>query len=211
MESWIEVATASRQVPGTILSLYLVLMAGAALVAVILGLICGDWIVDPLRTGEYSQEYRQHVSERRQARVCLVAALLCYYTPALIIVCNRAGWAAIVPYLRAHIFDGFGCAALFGLTFSRLRWPLVETAASPRAAAPTSRLLALLGRRKAIATAQLSIGTALIAACSAWVADASWLDVLAAGVCTLVPLQTFWQTAVTSFLYSDAHHGRPDK
>jgi len=32
----------------------------------------------------------------------------------------------MIPYLRAHVFDGFGCAALFGLAFGRLRDPMPD-------------------------------------------------------------------------------------
>jgi len=200
MESWVAVATASRQSTDTDWLPFVVFMVAWA-AALILGPISGAWLLDPLSNTEYSQEYRQHVSEQRQARVCLVTALLCYYIPAVFIVSDHAGWAAVVPYLRAHIFDGFGCAALFGLAFSRLRWPLVDTAATTQAAGMTSQMaLALTNRRVAVSVAQLSFGAALIAACSAWVAGGSWLAVLAAGLWTFVPLQTFWSLAVAVFV-----------
>jgi hypothetical protein len=209
MESWFAVATASRQTTGADWLVYAVVMVTLT-AALILGFISGAWLLDPLSNTGHSQEYRQRVSEQRQARVCLVTALLCYYIPALIIVRDYAGWSAIVPYLRAHIFDGFGCAALFGLAFSRLRLPLVDTAATAQPAGATSQLAsALANRRVAVSTAQLSFGAALIAACSAWVAGGSWLAVLYAGLWTFTPLQLFWSLAVGMFVYGGFGQSTP--
>jgi hypothetical protein len=211
MESWVAVAAASRQSTNTDwLPFVLFMVAWAA--ALILSFISGAWLLDPLSNTEYSQEYRQRVSEQRQARVCLVTALLCYYIPAVIIVSDHAGWAAVVPYLRAHIFDGFGCAALFGLAFNRLRWPLVDTAATTQATGMTSQLtLALTNKRVAFATAQLSFGAGLIAACSAWVAGGSWLAALGAGLITFGPLQTFWSVTVATFVSDGSGQSTPGR
>lgn len=153
--------------------------------ALISGFITSAWILDPLQNSLQSQEHRQHVSEQRERRTCLVVALLCYYIPALLIVGFHAGLAGLAPYLRAHLLDGFGCAALFALALSPLRRPLAEASHryKPGLEAVGQGLRAGL---------LLTCASVAIAASGAWTAGGNWPAVLLAGICASFPLQFFW-------------------
>lgn len=168
--------------------------AFAIIPALILGLMANDWLADPLR-GPVPEAGRQ-LSDRRQQTVCVIAALLCYYVPGLVVVHAHASWAGILPYLRAHLFDGFGCAALFGLAFGRLRAPMPAAWPGQRTYARADRIAMLADRRVGVAALQLTGSSALIAACAAWVAGGGPVAIIAAAVWPAIPLQAFWSLVV---------------
>jgi hypothetical protein len=158
----------------------------AGLVAgMILGFTAGSWIVAPLANTSKAEEYRQRVSEQRERRTCLIVALLCYYIPALIIVGLHAGMAGILPYLRDHLLDGFGCSALFVLALAPLRLPVAEASEQYKPG------LAAVGQA-ARASLLLTGGSVAIACSAAWIAGGAWSAVLVAGGCTIVAAQFFW-------------------
>jgi len=154
-------------------------------VGMVLGLLAGDWIVAPLQDSNMAEDHRQRVSEQRERRVGLVVALLCYYVPALMVVGLHAGIVGLIPYLRAHILDGFGCAALFTLALSPLRQPLAEASRRYKPGFEAAG-------RAAQAGLLLTCGSVAIAAVAAWIAGGSWSTVLLAGVCAYFPIQFFW-------------------
>jgi hypothetical protein len=160
------------------------IMAGVV-VGGIGGLLTSFWIVSPLENAGQTLEHRQRVSEQRERRACLVVALLCYYVPALIVVEIHTGMAALIPYMRAHLLDGFGCAALFAVALGPLRWPLAE------ASMPYKPGFGVVGRA-ARAGLLLTCGSVAIAVSAAWIAGGGWAAVLLTFVCTYVPTQLFW-------------------
>jgi hypothetical protein len=153
--------------------------------ALVFGFLLGDWITAPLRDSAQGEEHRQRVCEQRERRTCLAVALLCYYAPALTVVGLHSGLAGFIPYLRAHLLDGFGCAALFALALAPLRQPLAEAS---RQYKPGFEEVGRAGR----ASLLLVGGSVAIAASAAWIAGGSWPDAFLAGVCAYVPLQFFW-------------------
>ncbi len=168
--------------------------AFAVIPALILGLMANEWLAEPLR-GPVPAAGRQ-LSEKRQQTVCVIVALLCYYVPGLVVVHAHASWAGMLPYLRAHLFDGFGCAALFGLAFGRLRAPMPAAWPGQSTYARADRIAMLTDRRVGIAALQLTGSSALIAACAAWVAGGGLVAMIAAAAWPTVPLQPFWSLVV---------------
>jgi hypothetical protein len=166
------------------LVLLVAIMAGVV-VGGIGGFIVSLWIVSPLENAGQALAHRQRVSEQRERRTCLVVALLCYYVPALIFVEIHAGPAGLIPYMRAHLLDGFGCAALFAVALGPLRWPLAE------ASMPYKPGFAVVGRA-ARAGLLLTCGSVAIAVAAIWIAGGGWSAVLPTFVCTYVTTQLFW-------------------
>ena len=187
------------------------LFMASLVAALVLGIVASEWLASPLRTTRFSLEYGQRLSEQRQRRLCVVAALACYYIPALIVIQGHAGWSAVEPYLRAHLFDGFGCAALFGIAFNYLREPLARPAAGAGLSgwAAEIRLARLADRRTTLAAFRLTWGAVLIAAASAWVAGGGWLKVLVAAGCTFVPVQSFWGLVANGVGFAPFDPGAP--
>ena len=204
------------------------IFGAACVVAILLGLAAQGWITAPLRATRLSRADRLYYAELRQRGIALVMALVCYYVPALTIVSIHAGWPAVVPYLRAHLFDGFGCAALFGVVLGQLWRPLPDTAPRvvstkrPREAPPVSaersrveesfaratvrnremdRLQAAHMRAKAAAS-QLASGSAIIAAAAAWVAGGGWLAVILSMVFAAIALGLFWGQVTKQLAYA---------
>jgi hypothetical protein len=157
----------------------------------VLGRSVGRWIGDPGR--------ELIIAERRQGRVCVTAALISYYVPALIFVVLHtqlitgkpylvwhAQWAAVEPYLRAHLFDGFGCAALYALIFRHFRQVHPVTGNDTRGA-------------RLRAASQLIFASTAIAASSVYIAGAGIIIATFAGLLAGFALLSFWYGVVSGF------------
>jgi hypothetical protein len=161
----------------------------------VLGRSVGKWIGPPRQ--DPGRELI--IAERRQGRVCLAAALISYYVPALIFVVWHAQlvvvkpylvwhaqWNAVEPYLRAHLFDGFGCAALYALVFRHFRQVHPVTGNDTRGA-------------RLRAASRLVLASTAIAAASVYVAGASIIIAVFCGLLAGLVLLNFWYGVVSGF------------
>ena len=135
------------------------------------------------------------LSDRRQGMLCVCAALATYYGAALAFLLLHYGpphgWAQVEPYLRVHLFDGFGCAALFALVFRHVR--KVPRASKGTADSWADRFFKSLPDRRFLwAAAGLTAASAVIAAASVFVAGAVIWDVFWAGLGAAAILMGFW-------------------
>lgn len=156
---------------------------GLLTAGLIAGLLCAAWLRAPLKRGGYAPDERQVRFERRRSSLCLAVALLLYYAAALPVVIIQSGWAALGPYLRGHLFDGFGCAALLTVAWSQLARPM------PRRLRPANV-------RIAAAKFLLPLASAAIAAAAAYVAGGSWTAILTAFCAAYVFGHNFWGAVV---------------
>lgn len=161
---------------------YLV-FGGLLAAGLIAGLLCAAWLRAPLRSGSYTPDERQDRFERRRASLCLAVALLLYYAAALPVVIIQSGWTELDTYLRGHLFDGFGCAALLTVAWSQLARPM------PARLRPANV-------RMAAAKFLLPLASAAIAAAAAYVADGSWTAILTAFCAAYVFGHNFWGAVV---------------
>ena len=162
-------------------------LLAAGLVA---GLLCVAWLRAPLRRTRDTSAERRGRFERRRAQLCLGFALVLYYAAALPVVIIHSGWAAVDPYLRGHLFDGFGCAALLTVGWSQLTRPM------------PSRLRAAEVR---IAAAKffLPLASAAIAAAAAYVANGSWAAVFTVFCVAYIFAYNFWNAVVGTAGYDE--------
>jgi hypothetical protein len=174
------------------------IVAGAVEIVVILG----GWILG-LRIGHWLGPIGQDEglalirSGRRQGRVCIAAALISYYVPALTFILVHYGWTSVEPYLRAHLFDGFGCAALYALVFRHFRdlSPVTTTDGG------TIRLRA---------RARLIFASTIIAVASVYVAGAGLTVAIIYGLVAGMVLLSFWCQVVSAKVEPpDNAPGRP--
>jgi hypothetical protein len=146
----------------------------------ILGLCIGHWL-GPIGQDEGLALIR---SGQRQGRVCITAALTSYYVPALTFILVHYGWASVEPYLRAHLLDGFGCAALYALVFRHFRdlspVTIIDTWA-----------------KRLQATARLIFASTAIAVASVYVAGAGVTVAIIYGLLAGVVLLSFWYGVVS--------------
>jgi 8-oxo-dGTP diphosphatase len=151
----------------------------------------GHWLAptDPENPGR-----RALPIERRQGRLCLIAALVSYYGPALIFVGVHNGWAQVEPYLRDHLFDAFGCAALYVLIFRQFKQPFPQIHRADRLWRWLSRWLNIPIQLDAI---QLSLASAAIGAASVFAAGGDRWAILGAGFLTGLILQGFWTGVIS--------------
>jgi hypothetical protein len=110
-------------------------------------------------------------------------SLVLYYAAALPVVIIHSGWAAVDPYLRGHLFDGFGCAALLTVAWSQLTRPMP---------------VRLRPAQVRVAAAQffLPLASAAIAAAAAYVANGSWAAVLLVFCMACIFAVQFWNLVV---------------
>jgi 8-oxo-dGTP pyrophosphatase MutT (NUDIX family) len=127
---------------------------------------------------------------RRQGRLCVAAALVSYFGPALVFVVVHHGWEQIEPYLRGHLFDAFGCAALYTLAFRqfRLPWPQIQLA---------KYAWRWLNIRVQLSAMQLTLASAAIAAASVFTAGGDFQAVALGGVLAALILQGFWTGVIS--------------
>jgi hypothetical protein len=94
----------------------------------------------------------------------------------------------VEPYLRAHLFDGFGCAALFALVFRHIN----QVPEGPQGSWLDRFLKSLSDKRYWWAASGLTAASVVIAAASVFVAGGGIWDVLWAGLLSGVILAGFW-------------------
>jgi len=185
--SW-AVATSGSRTYGLAVAVFFGLVAAGG----IAGFICGAWLRAPLgRTGDTPVE-RQARFEQRRARVCLGFSLALYYTAALPVVIIHSGWGAVDPYLRGHLFDGFGCAALLTVAWSQLTRPMPVRLRPAEVRVAAAQLL-------------LPLASAAIAAAAAYVANGSWATVLTVFSVACIFAVQFWKAAVAIVGYDEAN------
>jgi hypothetical protein len=177
--AWVA-ASQGSQTPGIEAVLVFFGLLAAGLIA---GLLCAAWLRAPLKHGSYTPQERQGRFERRRARLCLGAALLLYYAAALPVVIVQSGWAAIDIYLRGHLFDGFGCAALLTVAWSQLTRPM------PARLRPAEV-------RMAAARFLLPLASAAIAAAAAYVANGRWTAIFTVFCVAYIFSYNFWPAVV---------------
>jgi 8-oxo-dGTP pyrophosphatase MutT (NUDIX family) len=138
--------------------------------------------------------------ERRQGRLCIVAALVSYYGAAITFVAVHDGWSQVESHLRDHLLDAFGCAALYALVFRQFRQP------EPRLQ-PTDQIWRLLTGWLDIgiqlAAIQLTLASAAIAAASVFSAGGSFQEVGFAGFLAALILQGFWTGVISGVSGAD--------
>jgi MFS family permease len=142
-----------------------------------IGNLCGRWVSAPLRNQELSSAERQESFERRRVRLSLIITLLIYYAAALPIVVVHSGWSSLNAYLRAHLFDGFGCAAFLVVAWSQLNRPWSRDER---------------GSRTAAADLLLPLSSSIIAAAAGYVAGGSPADIVIVAAWALVFTWQFW-------------------
>jgi len=161
----------------------LLVVFGLLAAGLVAGLPCAMWLRAPLgRTGDTPAD-RQGRFEQRLSQLRIGFALVMYYAAALPVVIFRSGWAAVDPYLRGHLFDGFGCAALLAVAWSPLTRFMPQRLRPPEV-------------RLAAAQFFLPLASAAIAAGAAYVADGSWAAVFTAFCAGLIFTYAFWLIVV---------------
>ncbi|HEV2260322.1 MAG TPA: hypothetical protein VGS06_45025 [Streptosporangiaceae bacterium] len=186
--SWVAASSASQS-RGMYVEGYLI-FGGLLVAGGIAGLLCTAWMRAPLRrTGDTPAE-RQGRFERRRAQLCLGFSLVLYYAAALPVEIIHSSWAAVDPYLRQHLFDGFGCAALLTVAWSQLTRPM------PMRLRPAAV-------RMAAAKLLLPLASAAIAGAAAYVANGSWKEILAVVVVVYPFSHKFWDAVVGTAGYDE--------
>ena len=145
-----------------------------------LGRSIGKWIGPP--SWDPGREFI--TAERRQGCVCVAAALTSYYVRAFIFVIWHDAGLGAEPYLRAHLFDGFGCAALYTLVFRHFRKFHPVTGGDRR-----------IDRLRA--ASQLALASTAIAAASVYVAGADVTVAIIYGLLVGLVLLSFWYGVVS--------------
>jgi MFS family permease len=186
--SWVA-ATSGSQTRGLLVQESLVFF-GLLAAGLIAGLLCVAWLRAPLRRTEDTPAERRGRFERRRAQLCLGFGLVLYYAAALPVVIIYSGWAAVDPYLRGHLFDGFGCAALLTVAWSQLTRPM------PMRLRPA-------GVRMSAAQFLLPLASAAIAAAAAYVANGSWEAVLTVLFVAYIFSYKFWEAVVNTAGYDE--------
>jgi len=139
-------------------------------------------------------QHTRSLDPRLQGRLCIGAALAIYYGTGLFFeVRYHPGWMNVETYMRNHLFDGFGCAALFALIFRQIK----HDGPVPRGGNPVWRWVRGLWNKRALrATAGLILASATIAAAAYFAAGANWLHVLYAGLAAIAISWNFWTGVV---------------
>lgn len=157
-----------------------------------IGEFCGTRMVTPNLD---EPQHTRSVDPRREGRLCISAALVIYYGAGLFFELRyHSGWMNVETYMRNHLFDGFGCAALFALIFRQIK----HDDPVPNEGNLVRRwVMRLWNRRVLRASAGLTLASATIAAAAYFAAGADWLHVMYAGLAAIVISLSFWTGVVT--------------
>lgn len=136
----------------------------------IFGVIWLTWPVFSLTgaKGVARIEFVHRRYETRRDNFSALVALVAYYAPGLWITVSIHGWDAVGEYLRAHLLDGFGCAAFFTVGWRQL------------------------DRHTGKALLWFNIATAGIAAASTYIAGGDAHVVMVVGLVTFVLANLMW-------------------
>ena len=139
------------------------------------------WLKAPLRRPAASSRYEIGASQRRlqryQARaskVRVVAALLAYYLPAVLVTIRHQGTVGLSDYFHGHVLDGFGF-----IGFLASGWQLIT-------------------RDIHLAAERLTQSSVLIAVAGAFVAGGTPLEIAFAGFFGELFFERVWQAWVTA-------------
>jgi hypothetical protein len=113
-------------------------------------------------------EFMQRRYEARRNNFSALVALVAYYGPGLWITVSLYGGGAVGGYLRAHLLDGFGCAAFYAVGWRQLD----------------------LNARRALVWFNLATGG--IAAASAYIAGGNTHVVIVTGLVVFVLANLMW-------------------
>jgi len=150
----------------------------------IFGMIWLTWPVFNLTgaKGVARIEFVHRRYETRRDNFSALVALVAYYVPGLwITVSIHGGWDAVGEYLRAHLLDGFGCAAFFAMGWRQL------------------------DRHTGKALLWFDIATAGIAAASTYIAGGNAHVVIVVGLVAFVLANLMWKVVARFSARVDDH------